>query len=136
MAFDFTHFVDVAEELLTAPTTFPRACLRAAGGRAYYGTYGFLRSRLITEVGDCFNRRGKHRELINHCEQSSSPHIQRIGKRLATLYALRVRSDYDHEDASDPTQTEVETMIDLAKKACEKIANLHHADVKSIHGSF
>ena len=126
--FDYARFIDVAENLIADMQGEDEGNVRTACGRAYYGVYGKLKSRMVS-LWDVFGSNSYHRPLSQICTEDLKryAHIRKLGRKLERLFEYR--RDADYSPAKTMEKTDAESAIDLAKGAVVAVGNLSADDL-------
>ena len=126
MAFDWVHYITLAERLKDAAETlndegepdFQQACLRSAISRAYYGVFCMARNLLLKKHVE-IPREHVHEYVRNRYLAAGDVEVEKVGENLKRLWGKRIQADYDNEmeikEGKD--KSEFETVKKHIKKA-------------------
>lgn len=111
MSFDPKSFITVSKELNVGVT---EAHYRSVINRAYYGAFGYIRSKLPFYLSGP----SVHQDLIKSLINSPSINEKKAGKKLEALFKKRKEADYEYnrefrQNTCDYTIKEAEATIKL-----------------------
>ncbi|MDX2190147.1 MAG: hypothetical protein SFY32_09800 [Bacteroidota bacterium] len=122
MAFDWTSYLDLAEELMESHDN--QAKLRTAISRAYYAA--FVTCKIKANLPSSISIGESHKKVIDfYKENNDVPIFQTIGTCLLNL--RKIRNDADYNGHFKTNWQEVEKQIGLAKYILQ---NLDQIDIK------
>ncbi len=131
MSFDWSHFNDVARELIELKDSLTdyEARWRTAIGRSYYAAFGEAYQHLVNEG---VMRREKHDDVHEKVrttfDRQPQPESQRVGRYLNKLRVLRNIADYDpvppYDDDVTFDEFAAQDCLDLASTVLRIIPKL------------
>ena len=97
MSFEWSHYVDLAEELINhgEGSDIESAYFRSAVSRAYYGVYCIARDMVEKNTGKPVDSDLSHVAVRNAFIGSASKISNKVGKELQSLHSVRKNADYD-----------------------------------------
>ena len=113
MNFDWTKFLDVAEQIIPDKVETPDdALLRTAISRSYYGAYG-VAFTFFEQKGGVLPTKDPHNSIHKNFKESQNDLICEIGNGLGSLWIERKKADYNKNSSWSLSQ--VQLLLALAK---------------------